>query len=143
MGILIDASILIGWERGGVDLASHIDRRGEDETVFLSTVTVSELLHGVHRAGDPARRARRTIFVEGVIDQLPVLYVDLPTSRVHAEIWSGLAAEGSLIEAHDLWLAATCLAHDLTLVTVNLREFGRVSGLDVEDWSRPNPHHPS
>jgi tRNA(fMet)-specific endonuclease VapC len=81
--------------------------------------------------------------VEGVIDHLPLLNVDLPTARVHAEIWSGLAAEGRLIEAHDLWLAATCLAHDLTLVTVNLREFGRVSGLDVEDWSRPNPHHPS
>jgi len=142
MGILIDASILIGWERGGVDIASHISQRGEEESVFLSAITVSELLHGVHRAGDPARRARRTIFVEGVIDRLPVLNVDLPTARAHAELWSALAAGGKLIGAHDLWLAATCIAHDLTLVTTNLREFGRIPGLAVEDWSA-NPHHPS
>lgn len=40
-----------------------------------------------------------------------------------------------LIEGHDLWLAATCLAHDLALATSNVREFQRVPGLRVEDWS--------
>jgi tRNA(fMet)-specific endonuclease VapC len=143
MGILIDASILIGWERGGVDLASHISLRDEGDSVYLSAITVSELLHGVHRAADPARRARRTVFVEGVIDRLPLLNIDLPTARAHAELWSALAAEGKLIGAHDRWLAATCLAHDLTLITTNLREFGRIPGLGVEDWSARNPHHPS
>lgn len=143
MGILIDASILIGWERGGIDLTSQISRRGEDEAVFLSAITVSELLHGVHRASDPVRRARRSIFVEGVVDHLPLLNIDLPTARAHAELWSGLAATGKLVGAHDLWLAATCLAHDLTLVTMNLREFNRIPGLAVENWNAPDPHHPS
>jgi tRNA(fMet)-specific endonuclease VapC len=36
--------------------------------------------------------------------------------------------------AHDLWLAATCVAHDLTMITANLREFERVPGLRVESW---------
>lgn len=40
-----------------------------------------------------------------------------------------------MIGAHDLWLAASSLAHDLTLATANLREFERVPGLRVEDWS--------
>jgi tRNA(fMet)-specific endonuclease VapC len=39
-----------------------------------------------------------------------------------------------MIGAHDAWLAATCLAHGLTLVTGNVREFQRVHGLRVEEW---------
>jgi tRNA(fMet)-specific endonuclease VapC len=44
-------------------------------------------------------------------------------------------AEGRLIGPHDLWLAATCLAHGLTMVTVNIREFAWVPGLAVESWA--------
>lgn len=133
MGILIDASVLIAWERGGIDPA-RLAARNPEEAVFLSTVTISELLHGVHRASDRGRRARRSIFVEEVIDRFPHLSIDLPTARVHAEVWSDLATRGEPIGAHDLWLASAALAHDLTLVTTNLREFGRISGLQVEDW---------
>ena len=39
-----------------------------------------------------------------------------------------------LIGAHDLWLAATCVGHGLSLVTLNGREFERVPGLDLEVW---------
>jgi tRNA(fMet)-specific endonuclease VapC len=134
VGVLIDASVLLAHERGGVQLAPRISGR-EDDTVFLSVVTVSELLHGVHRAEAGVRRARRSVFVEAVIDLFPLLPVDLPTARAHAEIWAQLAAAGRPIGAHDLWLAAACLAHGLTLATANVREFRQVPGLEVEDWS--------
>lgn len=139
MAVLIDASILIGYERGGVELEAWVRGR-EDESFFLSMITVSELLHGVHRAGDDrVRRARRSAFVEAVIDRFPLLPVDLPTARAHAALWAELAAAGRLIGAHDLWLAAAALAHDLVLATSNVREFQRVPALTVEDWSTPPP----
>jgi tRNA(fMet)-specific endonuclease VapC len=128
---LIDASILVAHERGAISLC--VGGR-EEEGVFLSVVTVSELLHGVHRAGEPARRARRSAFVEAVIEQIPALPIDVPTARVHAELWAGLAAAGTPVGAHDLWIAATAVARGLTLATANRREFGRVPGLLVEDW---------
>jgi tRNA(fMet)-specific endonuclease VapC len=137
VAVLIDASVLIGYERGGVDLEARVRGR-EDESFFLSMITVSELLHGVHRAGDDrVRRARRSAFVEAVIDRFPLLPVDLPTARAHAALWAELAAAGRLIGAHDLWLAAVALAHDLVLATTNVREFQRVPALTVEDWSTP------
>jgi len=44
------------------------------------------------------------------------------------------------IGPHDLWLAATCLAHGLTMVTANVRELDRVPGLVVELWAdAPRP----
>jgi tRNA(fMet)-specific endonuclease VapC len=142
VGVLIDASVLIGYERGAVELEARLAGR-EEESFFLSMITVSELLHGVHRAGDDrVRRAKRSAFVEAVIDRFPLLPVDLPTARAHAALWAELSAAGRLIGAHDLWLGAAALAHDLALATTNVREFERVPGLAVEDWSAP-PMPPS
>lgn len=134
MGVLIDSSVLIDYERGRSDLDGRIGDRG-DEPFLLSVVSASELLHGVCRADDRTRRARRSGFVEAVLDRFPILHIDLPTARTHAEVWAELAAAGRLIGAHDLWLAAGALAHGMTLATSDVRHFDRVPGLSVEDWS--------
>ena len=136
MAVLIDASILIEAERGRLDLEPHVTRHGEEEA-FLSVVTASELLHGVHRATQPDVRARRSAFVEGILERFPLLSVDLACARAHAQLWAELRQTGALIGPHDLWLAATCVAHGLTIVTANVREFARVRGLRIEDWAAP------
>lgn len=133
MGVLIDASVLIAWERGGLEVPATEGR--EDDPFLLSMITVSELLHGVHRARQRLQRARRSAFVEAVIDRFPLLPVDLPTARAHAQLWADLTVRGEMIGPHDLWLAAAAIAHDLSLVTTNVREFGRIPGLRLEDWS--------
>lgn len=133
MGLLIDTSVLIAYERGQVLLEPHLAGRSNDE-FFLSVVTASELLHGVHRAKQSAQRARRSAWVEAVLERFPLLPIDLATARAHARVWAELAAAGRIIGPHDLWLAAACLAHGLVLVTANVREFERVPGLVVESW---------
>ncbi|MBM4459512.1 MAG: type II toxin-antitoxin system VapC family toxin [Chloroflexi bacterium] len=90
--------------------------------------------HSVYRATDPAVRTRRQAFVEAVLARFPVLDIDLEVARTHALLWSSLAQRGETIGAHDSWIAATCIARDLTLVTANMREFDRVPGLHVENW---------
>ena len=134
MAVLIDASILIETERGRLVLEPHVARHGEEEA-FLSVVTGSELLHGVHRAAQPDVRARRSAFVEGILERFPLLSVDLACVRAHARLWAELSRAGTLIGPHDLWLAATCVAHGLTMVTANVREFSRVPGLQLEVWA--------
>ena len=133
MGVLIDASILIDAERGRIDLVARVADQ-PDEEAFLSIITASELLHGVHRAIHVEQRARRAAFVEALLQRLPVLDVDLAAARAHARTRADLAAAGQRIGAHDLWLAATCIAHGLTLVTSNEREFTRVPGLRLQTW---------
>lgn len=133
MGVLIDSNVLIDLERQARDLSSYIRGR-EDEEVFLSVISASELLHGVHRAKRAKTRARRLAFVEAVLAAFPVLEIDLATARSHAQLWSDLEKRGLMIGVHDSWLAATCLAHGLTLVTQDVRAFERVPGLSVEVW---------
>jgi predicted nucleic acid-binding protein len=133
MGVLIDASVLIEHERGRLELEPYLERR-EDEEFFLSVVTASELLRGVHRARDAGVRARRAAWVEAVLERFPLLPVDLATARAHAQLWAELAARGEMIGPHDLWLAAACVAHGLRMATANVREFERVPGLEVVTW---------
>jgi tRNA(fMet)-specific endonuclease VapC len=134
VAVLIDASILIEAERGRLRLEPHVARH-PDEECFLSVITASELLHGVHRATQPDVRAKRAAFVEGILERFPLLPVDLAAARAHAQLWAELRQAGTIIGPDDLWLAATCVAHGLTMVTGNVREFERVPGLDVEVWS--------
>lgn len=136
MAILIDTSLLIAYERGQLELTSHVAGR-EHEEVFLSAISASELLHGAHRATDAAVRTRRLAFVEAVLARFPVLEIDLEVARAHAALWSDLAHKGEMIGAHDAWIAALCIARNLTLATANTREFSRVAGLAIENWLNP------
>jgi tRNA(fMet)-specific endonuclease VapC len=63
-----------------------------------------------------------------VIEQLPITP---RVARLHAQIWAELQTRGETIGAHDLWIAATALAHGLTLATANTGEFERVPALDL------------
>jgi len=94
-------------------------------------ITVSELLHGVHRATHGKARARRAAFVEGLLAAVEALPITTAVARIHAEIWSALKDEGAVIGAHDLWIAATALGQGMTVATANARDFERVPGLDV------------
>ena len=79
---------------------------------------------------------KRSAFVEALLERFPLLSVDLATARTHAQLWAELAGGGKMIGPNGLWIAATALAHGLTMVTANDREFDRVPGLVVEVWTR-------
>ena len=134
MGLLIDTSVFIQHERGHVDLGAIADGR-EEEEIFVSVITASELLHGVHRARDSHVCARRSAFVEAILAEFPLLPIDVLAARTHARLWAELSDQGRMIGAHDLWLAATCVGGGLTLATGNTREFARVPGLELEEWA--------
>lgn len=64
------------------------------------------------------------------------LPLPISAAHVYGDIRAALSAKGQLIGNNDLWIAAHALASELTLVTNNLREFGRVPGLNVVNWAR-------
>jgi tRNA(fMet)-specific endonuclease VapC len=127
VAVLIDTSVLIDAERRRTSLEAVA---GEEDRA-ISVVTASELLHGVHRATDARLRMRRHAWVESVLARLQPIPLTMHVARAHAEIWARLEAAGALIGAHDLWIAATALAHGMPVATVNAPHFERVPGLDV------------
>jgi len=133
MGVLIDSSVLIAAERGSVDL--EILGREQAEVDFaIAAITASELLHGVHRAKEQSRKARREAFVEAILASLPIIAFDELAARAHARLWAGLASKGRAIGAHDLLIAATAIARGLDVVTRDGRSFPLIPGLTVIRW---------
>lgn len=130
MGLLIDSSVLIAAERGRIQLRNVIAGSGE-ESLAISVITASELLHGIHRAKTLDQASKRQQFANFVLDLFPVIPIDLEVARYHARVWAGLQARGEMIGAHDLLIAASALAVDYTVVTFNIDEFRRVPALRV------------
>ncbi len=128
MAVLIDTDLLVNIERGVDD--PEVDGLLGDEERAISVITVSELLHGVYRASG-SRRARRSAFVEHLLAELRAIPITEAVARVHAGIWAQLSDRGELVGAHDLWIAATALAHGLAVASGNSDEFERVPGLRV------------
>ncbi len=126
-GILIDTSVLVDAERD----SQVLDQLPEGARHAISVITVSELLHGVHRAAPDRVRIRRQVVVEALLGAIEQLPITPSIARLHAQIWAELQAKGEIIGAHDLWIAATALAHGLILATANAGEFKRVPALEL------------
>ena len=129
MGIVVDTSVFIAFERD----SQAVDLGGlpSDEDLFLSAITVSELLVGVHRADSPARRNRRLAYVEAILTDFPILPVDTETARIHAQLQAAQLDAGLRSGAHDLLIGATALAHGYAVLTRDTDDFQRVPGLTV------------
>jgi tRNA(fMet)-specific endonuclease VapC len=130
MAYLIDSSVWIQMERNRQPVRKIRDLI-PDESIAVAAITASELLVGVARADTKERRARRERFVERVLQVAPVEAFDLPVARVLAELVARMSGDGNLIGSHDLLIAATALAYGYGVLTHNVREFGRVPGLEV------------
>jgi tRNA(fMet)-specific endonuclease VapC len=132
MGLILDTSVLIADERGKLDLPRFLAHLASPRPL-IAAITASELLHGVERAQDPARRARRHQHVEQILASVFVQPFDLVEARCHARLWADLETRGVMIGTHDLQIAATALASGHEVGTLNIAEFQRVPGLTVVD----------
>lgn len=132
MGLILDTSVLIADERGKFDMPGFLGRHSTTQPV-ISAITASEMLHGVERAIEPGRRARRQRHVEGILRSIAVEAFDLAQARFHARLWADLESRGMVIGPHDMLIAAAALELGHDVATLNPGEFQRVRGLQIVD----------
>lgn len=101
-------------------------------SVAMSLVTYGELQFGALRSNN-AVKARAVL--EELANYIPVLPMSEDTAKDYADIRADLAEKGTPIGNNDLWIAAHARTLGCTLVTNNLKEFERVSGLQLENWA--------
>jgi tRNA(fMet)-specific endonuclease VapC len=102
------------------------------QDVALCSVVIGELGYGAERSSNPAQEQAR---IDAFAAPLVCLPYDEPAARgVSAHVRFVLESRGTPIGLYDLQIAAIGLVHDLTVVTHNTAEFGRVPGLKIEDW---------
>lgn len=134
MGLILDTSVFVSWERGGRSLDfSPWANHGE---AAISVMTASELLVGVYRADTPSRRKSRSAFVEAILARVPIMSFTTEVARLHAELFASLSKQGQMIGAYDLIISATAMYYQSAVLTLNVTDFQRVSGLEVVDFSQ-------
>ena len=98
----------------------------------LSVITYGELLYG---AAKSAQRVAALARLRELLHWLPALPLPEAAAETYGTVRAELAAKGEMIGNNDLWIAAHAVAAGLTLVTNNEKEFRRVRGLKLQNWT--------
>jgi tRNA(fMet)-specific endonuclease VapC len=130
---LLDTNILIYIRQRRPPEVLRKFARLQPGEAALSVVTYGELLYGAERVED---KAAARAMLEELISLIPVLPLPVNSGVAYGRIRAFLSSKGQLIGNNDLWIAAHAVASELPLVTNNVREFNRVPGLKVENWTR-------
>lgn len=107
-------------------------RRQPLSSVGISTITLSELEYGVAHSSNADRNR---IALSTFLAPLEVLAFDDMAARAYGALRNTLQRQGTPIGAMDMLIAAHALSTGCTLVTNNEREFRRVEGLVIENWT--------
>jgi tRNA(fMet)-specific endonuclease VapC len=100
---------------------------------LVPSIVAFELWFGVAKSAHQSENAEQlATFLSGTVRMLAF---DSEDARVAGGILAGLEAKGTPIGPYDLLIAAQALRREAILVTANVREFGRVEGLALEDWT--------
>ncbi len=126
---LTDTNVLVAVLKRS-DLAVQRRLRIHRNEIALSAI----VLFGLHFGAQASERVRHNAEQLEHLD-MPVLPFDAVDARTAAEIRADLKRRGCPIGPYDTLIAGQALARGLTVVTANRREFERVEGLRVEDWT--------
>lgn len=114
--------------------AAMVERAGDDE-ISISAIVASELRFGILKRNSE----RLTYLVESILDRIAILPYEDKEASHFADIRHDLERIGQPIGTTDLFIAAHARSLGVILVTGNVREFGRVPGLKVENWLEGTP----
>lgn len=101
------------------------------DDIRLCSVVKSELYYGAYKS---TKRDRNLANLNRFFSQFISLPFDDNAAAIAGQVRAQLDVAGTPIGSNDLLIAAIALSNDLTLVTHNTREFGRINGLKYEDW---------
>ena len=139
-GFLIDTNVLSEYNRpGGPDAGVKRWLETTDrQTQYVSVITLAEIQKGIELL-DPGKR--RTSLEQWLRQDLEAWFSGrvLPIDRHVGSRWASLVASGQrvgrLLPAFDSLIAATALAHGLTIVTRNLSDFSGIGASTINPWS--------
>ena len=97
----------------------------------ISSITLSELIHGVEKSAQPDHNLRQ---VESFVSRLDILDYSSKASAHYGDIRSDLEKKGMTIGVNDIHIAGHARSEGLILVTNNLKEFERVEALRLDNW---------
>ena len=133
MGLIIDTNVFIDAENGRFDLKG-LARFSDYGISYISVITVSELYSGIHLAKTAEQRIRRSVFVENIISNMPILNINFDVAKIYAELYAHVLGHGKRAgtNVHDLQIAATAISGNHVVLTRNIKDFDSIPGVRLE-----------
>ena len=131
MGYLLDTCVVSDFVKGETNTLKRLKSVSPSD-IFVSSLTVMEMKYGL--AINPQRAVKIQSLIQTFLSSVTILPFGEEEAEQTAKIRSILKAAGTPIAAYDVLIAATALTHNHIVVTSNVREFERISGLQIENW---------
>ncbi|MEP7364284.1 MAG: type II toxin-antitoxin system VapC family toxin [Acidobacteriota bacterium] len=125
---LLDTNIIIDLLAGAQAVHSHLEEAVE---VFLPAIALGELFFGAAKSGRPAENLAK---IERFASGRAIVPCDLDVAREYGRVKQRLKEQGRPIPENDIWIAATAIRHEMTLVTRD-GHFNAVDGLQLANWA--------
>ncbi len=129
---LLDSNTIIHYLRGQESVVSRL-QRSDNRLLGVPSVVVYEIEYGTLKTGSARRRALLSDLLADMVHVPFDQEAALESARVRIE----LEALGIVIGPIDFLIAGTALSLGAVLATNNIKEFSRVKGLRLEDWTLP------
>lgn len=127
----LDTCIIIEFLRSNKSVTEKIlNAHAAGDTLVICSVAYYEVMRGFDRM----KPTRKQIKFEQLYSETEHIMLDDKTASIAAEIYRYLCKRGQKIEDDDIFIAAITLANDATLITDNVKHFGRVPNLKVINW---------
>ena len=132
MMYMLDTNICIYAMKNKPELVLQRLKDNLQQGLCISAITLAELQHGVEKSANPEKNASALLQFLSILSVLP--FDDLAAVE-YGEICADLQRKGTPIGTMDMLIAAHARSERLVLVTNNVREFERVSKLEIENWA--------
>jgi tRNA(fMet)-specific endonuclease VapC len=108
---LLDTNIIIDIFVGNQEIDNQIK---SIKRPVVSAITIGELYYGAEKSQQKSKHLKQ---IEDFVQICQVLAVDVDTSTIYGKIKNELKKKGKPIPENDLWIAASCIQHNLVLIT--------------------------
>ena len=128
---LIDTNTCIFFIKGNYDLKKKFEKVNIDNC-FISEITLAELKFGVENS---ERKEKNQIALDNFVSGIKVVPI-FHSLDLYAKEKARLRKAGTPIDDFDILIGVTSVTHNLIMVTNNTREFVRIKGINLEDWTK-------
>ena len=131
MTFLLDTCVLSDFARGEAGTLARLKDASPSE-ISISAISVMEVEYGLSL--DAARAKALAPVMRAILGAVRILPYGAEDARASASLRASLEKKGRPIGAYDVLIAGAALSRGLVLVTSNVREFGRIAVLRIENW---------
>jgi len=129
---LLDTNIISYWMRGDRSVIDRI-RKHSPADLFLSTITLAEILYGIEKSS--VKKSERRLKIDRITSVLGLCVFDAAAAFQYATIRAQLEKQGQMISERDTQIASIAMANKFIVVTHNTKEFERIGKLKIEAWA--------